>query len=442
MAKSDVPNPIASNLPRTPVRKITRPLVRFLEIESAGGIVLIICTLIALVLANSTFAEAYHKFWHAPFFLQIGNFTLGGEIGHFLVNDVLMTIFFFVVGLEIKRELVSGELREWQKASLPVFAALGGMVVPAGIYMALRTGHPDFRGWGVPMATDIAFVVGVMALLGKRIPFGLKIMLLSLAIADDIGAVVVIAVFYTADLNMTMLGLAGLGLLTTYGLNRLGVRTVPVYIALGTGIWLACYHSGIHPTVAGVILGLLTPASAFVGDATLIEVLQATINRAPGEGPERFEALRTAEFTTREGISPLERLENSLHPWVSFIIMPVFALANAGVHIESRLLLEPVAIAVALGLFLGKPIGVVIFSWLAVKTRIAQLPSGVSWGMLAGGGCLAGIGFTMSLFVAQLAFNSEEYLTASKVGILAGSICSAVLGAAILIAIGGKKRDS
>jgi NhaA family Na+:H+ antiporter len=302
--------PMHPSLPKPPVRRLMRPLLHFLQIESASGVILLVCTVIALILANLEATQQwYHSLWHTYVGLQLGSFTLGGELGHFFINDVLMTIFFFVVGLEIKRELVAGELRDPKKAALPVAAALGGMVVPAAIYMALQWGQPGFRGWGIPMATDIAFVVGIMVLLGHRIPFGLKIMLLSLAIVDDIGAVIVIAVFYTADLNGLMLILAGVGFLVTYTLNRLGVRAVPTYVVVGAFIWLAFYKSGVHPTIAGVLLGLLTPASAWVGDATLREVLRDALLRAPGPGPERYQVLREVGFTARECISPLERLE-------------------------------------------------------------------------------------------------------------------------------------
>lgn len=424
-------------LPVQPIRRFTRPLALFLRVESASGVVLLICTAVALALANSSFAGAFEKFWHAPVALTIGGFTIGGEFGHFFVNDVLMTIFFFVVGLEIKRELVAGELREPRKAALPVAAALGGMLVPAGIYMALMAssaGAPPFRGWGVPMATDIAFVVGVMALLGPRVPVGLKIMLLSLAIADDIGAVVVIAIFYSSGLNWLMLGLAAVGFGATYALNRLGARAVPVYIAVGALIWLAVYKSGVHPTVAGVALGLLTPASAWIGDKTLVDVLTEAVERAPGPGAERREVLETVAFTAREGVSPLERLEVALHPWVGFVIMPLFALANAGVTIDPSAVGNPVAVAVAIGLVIGKPVGVLLFSYIAIRAGIAALPQGVTWPVLLGGGCLAGIGFTMSLFVAGLAFADHAPLLAdAKIGILLGSLLSAVLGVIVLL---------
>ena len=427
----------AKALPIPPIRRFTRPLTLFLQVESASGIVLLACTAAALVIVNFGGEAKYHAFWHTHVGLEIGAFKIGGDLGHFLVNDVLMTVFFFVVGLEIKRELVAGELRDPRKAALPVAAALGGMLIPAGIYAALQSQHvgePPFRGWGVPMATDIAFVVGVMALLGRRVPFGLKIMLLSLAIADDIGAVVVIAAFYSTGLDWLMLALAAGGFGVTYGLNRLGVRAVPVYVVVGGFIWLAVYKSGVHPTVAGVLLGLLTPSSAWVGDKTLVGVLTEALARAPGEGPERREVLRTVEFTAREGVSPLERLEVGLHPWVGFVIMPLFALANAGVHVEAKAITDPVAVAVALGLLVGKPIGVVLFSYLSVRVGIARLPQGVGWRMILGGGCLAGIGFTMALFVAGLAFTDHpELLADAKIGVFTGSVLSALVGAAILL---------
>ncbi|MBM3978714.1 MAG: Na+/H+ antiporter NhaA [Planctomycetes bacterium] len=428
------------HLPVPPIRRLTRPLSRFLQIESASGVVLLICTVVALVLANSPLAGAYAKFWHTPVLVTIGPFTLGGDLGHFVVNDVLMTIFFFVVGLEIKRELVAGELRDARKAALPVAAALGGMIVPAAIYMALQAkqfGAPPFRGWGVPMATDIAFVVGIMALFGPRLPFGLKIMLLSLAIADDIGAVVVIAAFYSSGLDGAMLALAAGGFVLTYALNRAGVRAITVYVFVGAGIWLAVYKSGVHPTVAGVLLGLLTPPSAWVGrDALRLSMVDVAARLEHDDtGPDAGE-LQMMAFAAKESVSPLERLETGLHPWVGFVIMPLFALANAGVQIDTSAITESVSVATALALFLGKPVGVVLFSFVAVRLGVAALPQGVTWPMLLGGGFLAGIGFTMSLFVAGLAFPEAQHprlLTDAKLGILLGSLCSAIAGAALLL---------
>lgn len=424
---------LAGKLPTAPIDRLTRPLALFLRVESAGGVVLLICAVAALVLANSPAADAYHRFWHTRITLEIGGFTLGGELGHFFVNDVLMTIFFFVVGLEIKRELVAGELNEPRKAALPVIAALGGMVVPAGIYFAMMRGQPGERGWGIPMATDIAFVVGVMALLGPRVPLGLKIMLLSLAIADDIGAVVVIAAFYNSGLDWLMLLSAGGGLAVIHLLHRLGARSIPVYLLVGAYVWLGFYKSGVHPTVAGAILGLMTPAGTWVSRASLRLALTdlAAELRDDGDDEVGAEGLRLLAFAAKEAVSPLERLETLLHPWVGFVIMPLFALANAGVAVNANALADPIAIAVALGLFLGKPVGVVLFSWLAVRAGLAQLPQGVNWGMMAGAGMLAGIGFTMSLFVAGLALDAE-HLAAGKVGTLAGSVLSAAVGIVVL----------
>jgi NhaA family Na+:H+ antiporter len=423
-------------LPVAPVRRLVRPLVRFLRIESASGLVLFACTLFALVLANTSAAENYNRFWHIHLVLEIGTFKLGGDLGHFFVNDLLMTIFFFVVGLEIKRELLAGELRDPKKAALPIAAALGGMLIPAAIYAILLSGKEGVHGWGIPMATDIAFVVGAMALLGRRVPFGLKIMLLSLAIADDIGAVVVIAAFYSSDLNFFMMLLAAGGLSLTAILGEIGVRSTAVYAIVGAGVWLAVYKSGIHPTIAGVLLGLMTPATEWVSRTALrlsIADLQAQL-ASDVQDEVAVEDLELLAFAAKESVSPLERLEHALHPWVGFLIMPLFALANAGVPIVSGELVSPVAVAVALGLFLGKPLGVILFSLIAVKLGIARLPAGVTWRVLLGGGFLAGIGFTMSLFVTGLAFlHDANFLSAGKLGTIIGSMFSAIVGTAILM---------
>lgn len=360
----------------------------------------------ALVLAHSSAAHAVHDFWQTPFVIGIGPYQLNKPL-EWWVNDALMALFFFVVGLEIKRELVAGELSSLKKAALPVVGALGGMLVPAGIYFALQRGEPGERGWGIPMATDIAFVVGVLALFGKRVPLGLKIFLLSLAIADDIGAILVIAIAYSGSPDWLALGLAGGGFALTYGFNRLGVRSVGTYVVIGAGIWLAVLKSGIHPTIAGVILGLMTPSTIW----------------------------------GNETVSPLERLESALHPWVGFVIMPVFALANAGVEVKLQAIGDPVAVAVALGLVLGKPIGIVAFSFAAVRLRLAELPSGVNWLAMTGAGCLGGIGFTMSLFVAGLAFEPGQLLDDAKIGILCGSSVSAVLGSVLLVVGLAKKTE-
>jgi NhaA family Na+:H+ antiporter len=282
----------------------------------------------------------------------------------------------------------------------------------------------------VPTATDIAFVVGVMALFGRRVPAGLKIMLLSVAIADDIGAVILIAAVYSANLDWTLLSLAGGGLALVYGLNRAGVRTIPIYVLVGAAIWLAVYKAGVHPTVAGVILGLMTPTTEWVPKEAITESLR----EIPGKDQERVETeeLKLISFAAREAVSPLERLETELHPWVGFVIIPVFALANAGVMLGTGGLTDRVAMAIAVSLFVGKPMGILLFSWLAVRTRIARLPDGVNWLMILAGGTLAGIGFTMSLFIAGLGLEPDQ-LPAAKIGILVGSLVSAAVGATLLL---------
>jgi NhaA family Na+:H+ antiporter len=350
-----------------------------------------------------------------------------------------MTLFFFVVGLELKRELVHGELRDPRKALLPVLAALGGVLLPAGIYLALQWGEPGQRGWAIPMATDIAFVVGFLALFGRQVPLGLKILLLSLAIVDDLVAVLIIAFVFTEAIAWSWLGAAAIAFAMTVACHRIGVRTVAVYVALGAFIWIAFLESGVHPTVAGVLLGLLTPAQAWVGAQSFADVLQASWQRAVGTGAEEPRAdaavAGSARFAAHESVSPLQRLEHGLHPWVAFVVMPVFALANAGVTLSPAGLGEPVAVAIAVALAVGKPVGILLLCAVAVRLRVTDLPEGVTWGMLAGGACLAGIGFTMALFLKTLAFPIDQYAvleSAGKVGTLAGSVASAVIGAAVL----------
>jgi NhaA family Na+:H+ antiporter len=439
-------------LPTAPVERWLTPVRRFLHIEAASGMVLLACTVVALVLANSPLAGRFAAIWKTKVELKIGDFELADDVGHFVINDGLMAIFFFVIGLEIKREIVTGELRELRKALLPIFAAIGGMVVPAGVYLALQWGQPGQRGWAIPMATDIAFVVGFLALFRKRVPFSLKIMLLSLAIVDDLGAVLVIAFVFTGSLAWNWLAAAAVGFGLTFGLNRAGVRSVGVYVLIGAGIWVAVYKSGIHPTVAGVLLGLLTPASAWVGDKTFLAVVGGLWERLQAYGQRDKEwhgDLYQLKIAARETVSPLHRLETALHPWVGYVIMPLFALANAGVPVEAAGLTDPVAIAVAVGLAVGKPVGIVLFCFLVIRLGLTALPEGVSWLMLLGGACLGGIGFAMALFINGLAFPVGEFPAkeaAGKIGTLLGSLVSAVLGACFLLWAGsghtGVKRGA
>jgi NhaA family Na+:H+ antiporter len=393
---------------RGPLGVLLDPIQRFLRIEAASGFLLLAAAIVALVAANTAWAERFMSVWKTPVGIEFGEFQFKHPLKHW-INDGLMALFFFVVGLEIKRELVLGELKNLRAAALPLFGAIGGMVLPAAIFLLIAGGTEGRRGWGIPMATDIAFVVGCMALLASRIPRGLRVMILSLAIADDVGAILVIAIGYTTSLNLAMLGWAAVGLLAAWLLFYSRVSSSIPYVCVGAVVWYAFHESGVHATIAGVILGLMTPTTP-MDDAD--------------DQPSH---------------SLLHRWETSLHPWVSFLIMPVFALANAGVEINQSMLTQTVAIAVMLGLFVGKPLGITLFCWIAVKLRLAMLPTGVSWGMILGGGVLSGIGFTMALFIAGLALKGG-LLDAAKIGILIGSACSAVVGMLILWASGRPER--
>lgn len=422
---------LSTETPRLSKYRWLRSILQFLEIEASGGIVLMVATLIALFLANSRWETQFAEIWQTRVSLAFGHWELNKPL-LLWINDGLMTIFFFVVGLEIKRELVAGELRDRRKAALPVIAALGGMILPAVVYLLVLRGGQGQSAWAIPTATDIAFAIGFLALLGRRVPFSLKILLLTLAIADDIGAILIIATFYSADISFAALGLGAAGFLLVWLLNLLGVRRVGVYIIVGAGIWFAFLKSGVHPTVSGVLLGLLTPATAWLGEGELLEKVSAALGRLgevkdPEKRAEHQQTLGRLQHAALEGISPLDRLQSGLHQWVAFGIMPLFALANAGVRVDFEGVQSPVAIAVAVGLLLGKPLGIVLASWVAVKMGLASLPSGVNWNILLGAGFLAGIGFTMSLFIAQLALQ-ENLLSAAKVGVLGGSAISALAG--------------
>jgi NhaA family Na+:H+ antiporter len=413
-------------IPPAPIDRVTRPLARFMHVEASSGVVLLLCTLVALGLANSSLGPAYLAFWKTKVGFVFGDVALRYSLQHW-INDALMAVFFFVIGLEVKREMVLGELRDPRRAALPIAAAIGGMIVPALLYLLLIGDRPGQEGWGIPMATDIAFVVGCMAVLGSRIPPTLRVLLLTLAIADDIGAILVIAIGYTADLDLAMLAGGGFGIAVVALLSRLGVRSFGIYTAVGAVTWYCFHESGVHATIAGVILGLQTPARSYLDRTALgrflTEIDEGHVKDAGGVG----RVMRVA----RESVSPLDYLMHALHPWVAFVIMPVFALANAGVKVDPASLTHPLAIAVALGLLLGKPIGILVISWLAVKVRLTTLPEGVTWPVLAAAGFLAGIGFTMAIFIAGLALGGE-LLDTAKVGILAGSGLAALIGMAAL----------
>ena len=443
MTEPHAPN-ASSALPSEPIDRLLQPLARFLHVEAAGGVLLLACAALALALANSPASEAYTAIWKTPVGFRLGAFEMVHSLQHW-INDGLMAIFFFVIGLEVKRELVLGELRDPRQAALPLAAALGGMLVPAGIFLLLQQGEPGARGWGIPMATDIAFVVGCLALLGSRAPRALRVLLLSLAIADDIGAILVIAVGYTESLDIRWLlaGLLGLGFV--HLLSRIGVRAIGVYILAGAPVWLAFHESGVHATLVGVLLGLMTPCEAWVAHSRLgfsVERVGRYLKGESWEGSgQRRVVLRELQAAARETFSPLERIETALHPWSSFAIMPIFALANAGVALDPAAFAQPIAIAIAVGLLLGKPLGVVLFGAVAIRLGLAQLPEGVSWSVMLGAGWLAGIGFTMALFIAGLALEGP-LLDAAKLGVLAASLLAAAAGMLVLITTLPKRAAS
>ncbi len=422
-------------LPREPIDRFVDPLKCFLHIEAASGVILLVATTVALVFANLPTADGYQGLWNTRLSIGVGSFQMDYALKHW-INDGLMAIFFFVIGLEVKRELVMGELQDLRQAILPIAAAIGGMLIPAGAFLLLQWGEPGARGWGIPMATDIAFVVGCLAVLGKRIPGSLRVLLLSLAIADDIGAILVIAIGYTASLNLPALAWGAAGIALFPLLMKVGVRNHAIYYILMVLTWVAFHESGIHATIAGVIFGLLTPTRSWITETRLEDIVEKTRHFLMGAGwstsNERYAMLRQMERATRKSMSPLERHETELHPWVGFLIMPIFALANAGVPIRAADIVDPVALATALSLFLGKPVGIFLFSFLAVKLGLTRLPEGVTWGAVLGGGFLAGIGFTMALFISGLAL-SGPLLDAAKVGVMAGSALSAAVGMSLLI---------
>ncbi|TNF38177.1 MAG: Na+/H+ antiporter NhaA [Deltaproteobacteria bacterium] len=425
--------------PRRPIDRLLDPLRRFLHVEAASGILLLVVTAVALVLANTPLAEHYFSFIEQRVVVGVGEAVLDYPLWYW-VNDGLMTLFFFVVGLEIKRELISGELADKKKAMLPVVAAIGGAILPAAIFTGVIGGGPGADGWGIPMATDIAFVVGAMALLGDRVPHGLKVFVLSAAIADDLLAVLVIAVFYSHGLAVGWLLAAAVGFVAVWFMKKSGVRSIGAYVLVGAAIWLFTLKSGIHPTIAGVILGLMTPAAAWLGrEAADVVAKGADALSTPDELSNPGSALVHANLAAREARSPLERIETALHPWVAFLVMPIFAFVNAGVPLAGAAEDSIVPLAIVLGLLVGKPIGLVLFAYLAVRFAGALLPARVSWPMLAATGLLAGVGFTMSLFIASLGLEGP-LLTSAKMGILAGSGIALALGlVALLLTTRGRK---
>jgi NhaA family Na+:H+ antiporter len=416
---------------------------RFFHSEVSGSFVLMACTIVALVWANSPWSQSYADFTHVEVGFSWGGASLNMSLQHW-INDALMAIFFFVVGLEVKREISIGQLSTLRKAALPVSAAVGGMLIPAAFYYAMNAGGPAAQGWGIPMATDIAFALGLLALFGSRAPIGLKVFLTALAIADDIGAVLVIAFFYTASLKFGALAVAGVFMLLIVGARAVGIRRSGIYLLLAVGVWLSVLTSGLHATIAGILVAMLVPIRAkiepeqFMERARnrLAELESAVLTRdSMVDDKAQLHALDDIHETTGDMIPPGIALEHRLHPVQAFLILPLFALFNAGVYLGGDALgqtTDPIAVGIILGLVLGKQIGVVGFSWLSIKSGLADLPDGVSWPHIWGASCLAGVGFTMSLFIAELAFDDPIQIGKAKLGILEASLVAGALGYWIL----------
>lgn len=427
------PNFIASNQPLA--RLLGRPVAEFLRVQAAGGVLLFAAAVIAMVWANSPWAETYEALWSTPITVTSGTFEMSADLRHW-INDGLMVIFFFVIGMEIKYELVSGHLRDPRAAAVPVIAALGGMIGPALIYFLIVGTGEGSSGWAIPMATDIAFVVGVLALFGRRIPAPARVFLLTLAVADDIGAIAVIAVFYTTSLSLSWLGMAAATFLTIVVLRRMRVWSIPLYVVLGIFAWFATYQSGVHATIAGVALGLLTPARPLVQDVRLRSYGRHMLEH----DMYTLEDLERLRFLVRESVPLVARLQFVLHPFSAYIVLPIFALANAGVALEGGVLGvalgSPITLGVATGLLAGKVTGITVATWVAVKTGLGRLPTGATWPMTAGLGMLGGIGFTVALFITGLSFPGAEHLTdQAKVGVLGGSLLAALIGSAYLMLV-------
>jgi NhaA family Na+:H+ antiporter len=434
--------PEPTRLPKEFIDRLRSPFARFLHIESAGGAILLLFTVIALVLSNSPWVHAFEYVWETQVGLQVGSLEFARSLREW-INDGLMTLFFFLVALELKRELILGELRKPRMAALSIAAALGGMIVPAAIYLALQSGQPGQHGWGIVMATDTAFVIGCLALLGPRIPLSLRVFMLSLAIVDDIGAILVVAIGYSSNIGWWPLVLAGFGVGIIRAMARLGVRGFPLYILIGGLVWLATDASGIHATITGVVLGLMTPARRWVSDERLYAILGQVIahpaSRESSRNTKDRQTLQMAEMAARESLSPVERLEIVLHPWVGFFIMPLFAFANAGLPLTLDELGSPITVAIFSGFVLGKPIGILLFSWLTLRLHIAIRPPELTWRLLIGGSLLAGIGFTMALFIADMAFD-KSLINSAKLGIFLASVFSAVAGLALLMWLPARRR--
>jgi NhaA family Na+:H+ antiporter len=425
------------------IDRFLQPLNRFIEHESTAGLVLFVCAFLALVWANSPFSTTYFQLWEHEFAVRLAGYTVVNSLHHW-INDGLMAMFFFVVGLELKREIMAGNLSAPRTALLPLAAAVGGMLVPALIFVACNPGPPNVTGWGIPIATDIAFVLGLLSLLGSRVPVSLKVFLTALAIVDDLGAVLVIAVFYTSDISLVNLGVGGAFLALLLLSNYLGIRTPVFYGIVGIGgLWLAFLLSGVHATIAGVLAAFTIPARPKIDERGFTQRLQHYLHEfehiEPNDvtllEPEQMHVLAQITRLTRAADTPLQRLEHALYPLVSFLVIPVFALANAGISfttLSADALLHPVSVGIFLGLLLGKFAGVVGACWVVTRVGWASFPGDMPWKHIYGLGVLAGMGFTMSLFITTLAYESADLVIHAKVGILAASLLAGGVGYVLL----------
>jgi NhaA family Na+:H+ antiporter len=432
----------AIDMQRSAIDKLIKPVSKFIQLEYTSGLVLLMGVILAIAWVNSPWAASYHHLWEINFSLGFDKLVLSHPL-HLWINDGLMAVFFFVIGLELKREFISGELSTIKKASLPMIAALGGMIVPAGIYFLINHGTETMHGWGIPMATDIAFALALLSIAGKHVPASIKIFLSALAVADDLGAVLVIAFFYSTGLSFMPLMVAGILLLVLIAGNAIGIRHSAFYVIIGFGVWVGFLLSGVHATIAGVLVAFTIPARTKIDEKRYAlrlrelsyEFEEEIPNCSTLTTPKQHETIERINALSLAAQTPLQKIEHTLHPWVAFVIMPLFALANSGIIFGSDFfssLINPVSIGVIAGLIIGKFTGVLLFTWLVVKSGVAVLPNKATWRHITGVAALAGIGFTMSLFVSALAFERTEFVDQAKYGILLASVIAGIFGTLIL----------
>lgn len=433
---------ISCSMTKSRIDRLLEPVHKFIRLEYTAGIVLFACVIVAIIWANLAGIERYHKVWEMHFSLGFEDYVLNKPL-HVWINDGLMAIFFFLIGLELKREFIAGELSTFKTASLPMVAALGGMIVPAAIYLAINYGTPQIRGWGIPMATDIAFAIGIMSLAGDKVPSGVKVFLSALAVADDLGAVLVIAIFYTDHISLYALAIGISFLLVLWIANIVGVRHMLFYIVAGLIVWIAFLNSGIHATIAGVLTAFTIPARTKINEKHYLRdvtrYLQCFAAEVPANSilttPRQHALIEDIKRLSQDAETPLQKIEYNLHPWVAFLIMPLFALCNAGIEIKASFfsaIANPVSMGIMTGLVIGKFAGVLGFTWLMIKLGGFNLPRNANWQHIVGVAVLAGVGFTMSLFVTGLAFNDVEVIENAKTGIFLGSLIAGIAGSIVL----------